>query len=961
MYTSSLCATKNACAASFSESAASAGGSYPVLPSPSMRLPGYWPSSYHHCLSAWSSVDPPPCSRAVRQRHPGSDVRVSRVFDDDSSADPVNAAATDPAPNAGRVNGYVWAVTFLTDVGDLPPLVANAFGLRLSSAMDDNRGASAPYLQVVEQYKGVVPHNHTNVTVAGDATEVTMLSLTTGAEYGFRVTALTDQGAGAASRVAAGVPAEEPSELRTLVKLSRHTQDLLRVQYAQDADANGDAVTAYVVESSQSAAFPNGSTLVQEYAVDYTVQRIETDAHTRPFTAGAQFSLSVGDFEGSWVLFDEAETKWWGRGRDAPNRTLVNVDHGGSVVTRSRPAPGLDERLDLSKYFARGDYLRVGGQAFSVCVESDLVEHNVTGGGKQSLSYPTEALKTDSTVDTYYYAAYGPKTLPLCRADDPWTPAYYDGGPRGDDLRQAPLYKLDTSLSGAVGPAIGDAALAPRRGNRGGDASIDWRAYGLKRGDYIRVGHPRTGETFRVSTDPAKEFSDTTVPLAQADDAMLEAGLTAQALRHAAYEVQEVRIYCDAMQPALGAGFPEHCNLTAGSVSASGFRLKFGDETTAATEAGGEPGCMVWDDDATAIEAELETLVGIDDVEVTRMEMKKEYGDDYWGVRYLVTFVGDLVRGDVPELAVVSLGRDGCHDAEAEDASYVFGTNATGSVQTLQTSTVPVWRAQTTAPLPWDAEADDVKYALEALQQVCTVDVERVVETGSNGYAWYVTFTAELESRDDTRFMFSPLLGLGANEDGLEAAIQPTVTVTPVAEKLVPAPSGGGPTYVRVAARNDFGVGAYRTTSPVGLTPQTQKPDPPALVRAEVVSPTELLVEWVGPENDGGAPVTSFEVEYDPAPTFDSGAQGHAAGSVRVFASDRRGVADVQSVTVAETTGERYLGGFFALSFDGQDTQALPYDASAAAVELAPPRLAQRYLTNSHPSPWPHAMQPAAV
>ena len=68
------------------------------------------------------------------------------------------------------VNGYVWAVTFLTDVGDLPPLVAIAFGLRLSSAMDDNRGVSAPYLQVVEQYKGVVPHNHTNVTVAGDAT-----------------------------------------------------------------------------------------------------------------------------------------------------------------------------------------------------------------------------------------------------------------------------------------------------------------------------------------------------------------------------------------------------------------------------------------------------------------------------------------------------------------------------------------------------------------------------------------------------------------------------------------------------------------------------------------------------------------------------------------------------------------------------------------------------------------------
>ena len=183
------------------------------------------------------------------------------------------------------------------------------------------------------------------------------------------------------------------------------------------------------------------------------------------------------------------------------------------------------------------------------------------------------------------------------------------------------------------------------------------------------------------------------------------------------------------------------------------------------------------------------------------MEMKKEYGDDYWGVRYLVTFVGDLVRGDVPELAVVSLGRDGCHDASRPRTPRTSSARTRDGVRPRRgTSTVPVRRAQTTAPLPWDAEADDVKYALEALQQVRTVDVERVVETGSNGYAWYVTFTAELESRDDTRFMFSPLLGLGANEDGLEAAIQPTVTVTAVPRALVPAPSGGGPTYVRVAA-----------------------------------------------------------------------------------------------------------------------------------------------------------------
>ena len=50
-----------------------------------------------------------------------------------------------------------------------------------------------------------------------------------------------------------------------------------------------------------------------------------------------------------------------------------------------------------------------------------------------------------------------------------------------------------------------------------------------------------------------------------------------------------------------------------------------------------------------------------------------------------------------------------------------------------------------------------------------------------------------------------------------------------------------------------------------------------------------------------------------------------------------------------------------ASGFVNHAGEPLQSSASAAAVELAPPRLAQRYLTNSHPSPWPHAMQPAAV
>ena len=54
--------------------------------------------------------------------------------------------------------------------------------------------------------------------------------------------------------------------------------------------------------------------------MDYTVQRIETDAHTRPFTAGAQFSLSVGDFEGPGSSSTRPRPVVGPLG-DAPNRT----------------------------------------------------------------------------------------------------------------------------------------------------------------------------------------------------------------------------------------------------------------------------------------------------------------------------------------------------------------------------------------------------------------------------------------------------------------------------------------------------------------------------------------------------------------------------------------------------------------------------------------------------------------
>lgn len=844
----------------------------------------------------------------VEERYTGDTVLAETVYaSHTTTAIPHNATAAEleayleNLPSLGAIHvsrsydedyeGYVWTITFDSDVGDQPGLFANPTGLRCS--LPD---CGYPNIRIGTIFNGLKPDNYTSTIVDASTSNYVVRKLETGVTYSFRVTAISDRGLGDMSPIAISIPAGAPGMLPDLARLTRYSTDLLKLTFQMNAPDNGDAVTGYVVETSPSSAFSLIATTRYEFGVDYTVQKISTDAHTRPFAPTAAFSLSVGDFEGSWIDFDVA----------AANQTLVDVAHGGSLVTLSTAVPGASERKRLNAAYARGDFLRVGGQVFTVCLQSDDLAHNVT-------SYDFD----------FFRARFDAVTLPLCDATDPWTAAYYDGGPRSDDLLQAPLYKLDTALGAAFSPALGDTSLSPRASDEL-LSDRDWRHLGIRRGDFIRVGHPVTGETFRVSTDMSKIFSATNVPLASVDDANVDASLTAIGLTGATFEIQEIRVFCA----------PSGCNLTGSEVSASGYRLAFGDVVTGKMAAGGD-GCLLWDGSAEAVKAELESLPDIDLVAVTRHVMSIATGDMYNGVRYLVTFTGSLVRGNVPTLEVTDLGVDGCIDAEDSSPTYVFRNNVSSSVRTVQRAYVPVWRAQTTEMLAWDASAADVKYALEALGQICTVDVRRVIETGSNGFAWYVTFTAAHQERNDNSFAYTPMFGLGANDAILDAAELPTVEVLAVREAILNASTTDGRLFVRLAAFNSYGAGPFRASSPPALTASPQKPEPPSIVRAEIVSPNEILVEWTAPHNNGGQAITSYEIEWDRSENFNSRDEGYPIGELALSASSFGAIADVQSFTIAETTGERFLGGFFQLAFDGQITRVLPFDASASDVENA--------------------------
>jgi len=567
-----------------------------------------------------------------------------------------------------------------------------------------------------------------------------------------------------------------------------------------------------------------------------------------------------------------------------------------TAVTRYSPDSATDlGDAFLNRHIARGDYIRVGGQEFRICL--------------------------DTTI-----GAYDEANLPLCKPTDAWTSDSYTGLSRGGsretvDLVQVPAYKLDTSLGSVVAPALGDTTISPSTFDASGGSLLDISR--LARGDYIRLGHPTEGQTFRINTDEAKTFDATTIPLASLADPTKAQSIAQAGLVGATREVQKFTISGNA---ALKVG-------------EGGFRLKFDTEITAKTTAGGDPGCMLWDSgvlatDAAAVEAELEALSNIDDVSVSR-------SDTALGVTYTVTFVGSQVRGNVPLLEVLDLGANDCQAFdEAVAANGAVVQNANPAVVSEE-SWSAFYEVQTTVPIAFDAEAADVKSAIEGLTEACTVDVTRTIS--ENGYDWSVTFTADNENV--TSSLLLPMSANGvlvlAAGTGLQAgspyltagtstnpAHVPDVTVSGITKFDIGTPKTGSPYYARVRAVNAAGKGEWSSSVPVSLVPSSQTPTAPELARLSVLSNSEFLVEWMPPVSDGGQAVSKYIVEWDTDSKFDSA----QLRSTTVLSSATSAITDVQHITSEVPVGF-FMTGTFTITYLGQKTRQLQYDISAADME----------------------------
>ena len=397
-----------------------------------------------------------------------------------------------------------------------------------------------------------------NTTTSSSASWSHLVSnLETSVEYYVRVSAKSDdvgygEAGGATSNPVTpmGVPGV-PGGVATL----RVDEITLMVEIEQDAAGNGAEVESYHIEWGTNSQFSGAQN--KTLAPDYHIQAVRVDAWQRGWTSGAAFSLSLFDFRGAFSArlgdYDSDGLPTFvyiAEGTNTLNRTTPNVTAGFGGASLNKAVP-------------RGGFVKVGGQEFRVCLD-------------------------DTTL-------HGVEAVALCSVSDPYMPEYFVGAATkyDDTLTRAPAYVLDTAIGSAFRLAMGDTALRTYDGPDT-DLSVNDLTATLARGDYLRIGHPEVGRVFTVCKADGTtnlDFNSTSLPLCSGDNPEETVSVMEGDIVSATYEIQTFSLWLNTSAAASN------------ETDAFGFRLKFGEETSALSSAGGGAGCLSFHSSASQVRA----------------------------------------------------------------------------------------------------------------------------------------------------------------------------------------------------------------------------------------------------------------------------------------------------------------------------------------------------------------------
>ncbi|KAG2799873.1 hypothetical protein PC129_g19825, partial [Phytophthora cactorum] len=365
------------------------------------------------------------------------------------------------------------------------------------------------------------------------------------------------------------------------------------------------------------------------------------------------------------------------------------------------------------------------------------------------------------------------------------------------------------------------------------------------------------------------------------------------------------------------------------SVNAGGtFTLSWGGHTTSALPFD----CSVADM-TDALAGITDTMnVAVDPVKVTRARAS-------WGYAWKITFLhnpGDLallvadgtqLTGDFPQIRVVEVVQ-GFQDLAIGDFTHEVQEVFTDGVSPVTGSFTLTFNGKTTTPIDAEASALEMQAALQATTSTYSIKVYRAVRNAAiNTAAWTVTF-AYLRGEE--------MVGAGNifTMTVENSQISGTSAVVQVANKVIGSDPfrfsltglrPGVRYYAHVMAYNADGFGS--ATSPLASAVTCWQPQPPQSVVASVVDGTTLAVSWSAVEE--ACSVDKYKVEWYRA-------EGTKEQQT-ITTSAGKGLPEVQKLV--NFADSRTLTGYFKLSFGGEVTENLRWDAEATGLNSVKERL----------------------
>lgn len=356
---------------------------------------------------------------------------------------------------------------------------------------------------------------------------------------------------------------------------------------------------------------------------------------------------------------------------------------------------------------------------------------------------------------------------------------------------------------------------------------------------------------------------------------------------------------------------------------------------------------LPWDSSASAVETAILAISGVQELAVNPIGVTRvPYRN---GFRWTVTFMawrgdlallrgdGTLLVGDDPSLTFREkvAGRSDIYPGDYTNEVQAVTVTSLSSVEpeASATSTFTLaFEGKVVDDIDFDESAESFKAKLQAIDTIFCVDVKRYTVDGDlKLYSWYVTL-AWLDGEVVPGAGNIGLLTVVDTSDlvgnGADVGVFELVAGTNPMEYTIPNLLPGVQYYAHVAAHNSRGFGDFSADA-TGL-PQGQ-PGPPVDATLAIDSGSSVSASWAPPESDGGAAVSGYMVEW--YTTEDPG-----TNEVQMITtSAKKGVSEVQTISIK--ADENNLGGYYKISFDGQSTGNIAWDAPATGTESVKEKL----------------------